>query len=745
MDLATLASGATDGLTKERDVSLRERLRLMLDRKGVLPPPPEHEPEPEPQTVDIVAIARAEEEEMKGYHGLTVDGASGMQMFYTGNTLSDKKRKEKRQQFRVVHFYIELARKADMGMESSDASEKKLSPLQATVADLLFNSSTYTSWLCAVCAVHMCLSFWEPAHIGAPNVIEPPTPWFRATVEFLCIAAYVGDAVLQSVAHGWRAYLESFYSKLCVLCIGAFTVDLILRPALQTSLGGFSRFLRPVIVLARHARLRSEIVLLFRCAARSRAPVTLLLAIITVSAVFGLVLLKTEYGNLSVGTAASVGDFTNFHRAWITLYSLVSSADSYHLVYLFRGYPALSVARPLATVFVAGVSALLFVVATNAVSLLYDNHKDEVERRTRVYRTRARHWLSIAFKNLDDRDKGYISVEKLRYFLATAYPAVPFEPIAQKLRHNVEEQSGLLDFFDFCSVMDMVIAHRDPDAVLFYSTHKWHTLPLVIVLLNGSTLALHGTIKDAAALDSVNAFFIFLYAVEIGTKIFAIRPTRFWRSSCNRFDAILVIAAIVAQVTRIVTVIEHLAAWRAVTALPMLRVFSLVSWLRRPLVDCFGSTVDVFPAISLVLLISYTAAVVGSQCFAGQVAVESGYPVRTPDERDEILHERLPTLDLFAGAQGQFLSFDSFDSAVLVLLQVAIGGWSRVLLGGVGSSYNDDQIAEATAAGRVEILPGSTPLVTWYLIGYRALTLSTFAQVCPQLVCSTRFREAASF
>ena len=34
-----------------------------------------------------------------------------------------------------------------------------------------------------------------------------------------------------------------------------------------------------------------------------------------------------------------------------------------------------------------------------------------------------------------------------------------------------------------------------------------------------------------------------------GTKIFAIRPARFWRSSCNRLDAILVVSAIIAQVS----------------------------------------------------------------------------------------------------------------------------------------------------------------------------------------------------
>ena len=196
----------------------------------------------------------------------------------------------------------------------------------------------------------------------------------------------------------------------------------------------------------------------------------------------------------------------------------MATGDNYHFVYLFRAHPQAATSRPLATVFIGAISITLFVIGANGLSLLYDSHKAAAARKSRICRTKARHWYSVSFKKLDDRENGYISIEKLRYFLSTSYPAVPFEQIAQMLRRNVEEQSGLLDFFDYCTVMDIVVAHRDPDAVLFYSTHKWHTLPLLVVMLNGVVLAFRGTFHDAATLDSVHAFFIFLYAVEIGAS-----------------------------------------------------------------------------------------------------------------------------------------------------------------------------------------------------------------------------------
>ena len=59
--------------------------------------------------------------------------------------------------------------------------------------------------------------------------------------------------------------------------------------------------------------------------------------------------------------------------------------------------------------------------------------------------------------------------------------------------------------------MDMVVAHREPDALQLYSTHMWHTLPLICVLCNMGLLALHGWVTDEAMLDGFNAFFVFLY------------------------------------------------------------------------------------------------------------------------------------------------------------------------------------------------------------------------------------------
>jgi len=109
--------------------------------------------------------------------------------------------------------------------------------------------------------------------------------------------------------------------------------------------------------------------------------------------------------------------------------------------------------------------------------------------------------------------------------------------------------------------------------------------------------------------------------------------------------------------------------------------------------------VDLLPSVALGALLSYLWAILGMQFFAGSLSVDSGYP-------------------------GERLSFDDFGSAVLVLTQTAVGGWSRILLLGIPSSYDDAQAAEAAAQGRVEPLPATVPLATWFLIVYRLLVIS---------------------
>ena len=649
-----------DGEQEQKAGTQRDRMREMIERRGGKLPdltPEQQMDAPAQATIDLEAIAREEQQEMQGYHGLNVDEASGMKMFYTGNTLSERKRKEKQRQFRIVHFYVELARRAQS--VGADVETRTLSDRQAGIANTIFNAKWYAAWLMAVYTVHMLLSFWEPAHFGQDPSMVPYPPsrtWLVPLVEFGCICAYGLDCVMQIYVAGFRDFSTRGINKLYVGLIGLMVANLLVGPPV-------SRYARPVLVFVRHQRIRAEFGMVMAAAKNSLRPFFLLLAVLGLGSIYGVILLREEYaGEINphegsgVASASSVGGFSNIHRSLLTLISLIVTSDNYQFVYVARDYPEASLGRQIAALSLLLIQAALVLVAANAAFALFAAYQRETERAEQMRQSRQRRFLALSFKSLDDRKNSYVSIEKLRYLLATIYPTVPFEPVAAKLRRNVEEQSGLVDFFDYLVVMDSVLKYEAPDPMLLYHTHLWHTLPLGCVVLNGLLLALFGSVGSDAAVDSANAFFTFLYGVEIGAKLFALRPTRFWRSATNRIDASLVTASIVAQIMTIILIFEDKSFWRCWASLPLLRVFILSRTLREACQDCARAASEVLPGFAAVVLLTYGFAVGGMQLFTGSISTESGYP-------------------------GQFLSFDDFASTLLLLWQVLNGGWARTLLG----------------------------------------------------------------
>lgn len=187
------------------------------------------------------------------------------------------------------------------------------------------------------------------------------------------------------------------------------------------------------------------------------------------------------------------------------------------------------------------------------------------------------------------------------------------------------------------------------------NTHMWHTLPMCITIANVMVLALFGTIGDDKSLDSANSFFTFLYGVEIGmpipktatlclreqfrlkqrvvvcatgAKMFALRPGRFFRSSSNKIDFVLVVAAIIAQIMTVILIFEHKSFWRCWASVPLLRLFILTPALRKTMAECRRAIVQLMPGFVVPGLLFYLGAIGGMQLFHGKVHTESGYPVR---------------------------------------------------------------------------------------------------------------------
>ena len=354
----------------------------------------------------------------------------------TGNTLSERKRREKQRQFHIVRFYVELARH---GQTIGADIERPINPQQARIAHTIYNSRLYAGWLVFVYIVQMSLSFYEPAYFGQPvdEVPKAGTSWLPATLDFACILAYGVDGLMQIYVAGWQDFSTRTINRVYFLLLGSMFGDLVMGI-------GFARFARPLIVMIRHARVRAEIELMWRSISQCLTPFAMLVAILALGSVYSVVLLRHEYGGellphlgTGVASAASVGGFTNVHRAFLTLVSLLVSSDSYQFVYLANDYPAIALQRNFAVVWMAVLLGCMVAASLNCGFSLLGAYTRAIEGLNKTKKARQRRFLALSFKTLDDRKNSYVAIEKLRYMLATAYPKVPFEPVAKMLKRNV--------------------------------------------------------------------------------------------------------------------------------------------------------------------------------------------------------------------------------------------------------------------------------------------------------------------
>lgn len=335
-----------------------------------------------------------------------------------------------------MRFYVELARH---GQTIGADVERPLDPRQARIAHTIYNSRRYAGWLLALYTVQMSLSFYEPVYFGQPSDQVPPAAisWLPATLDLACIMAYGADALMQIYVAGWKDFSTRTINRIYFLLLGSMFGDLIMGV-------GFARFARPLMVMVRHARVRAELELMWRSASQCLIPFAMLMATLSIGSVYSVVLLRHEYGGellphlgTGVASAASVGGFTNVHRAFLTLTSLLVSSDSYQFVYLANDYPAIALQRNIAVAWMVLLLSCLLVATLNCGFSLLGAYQRAIDALVKTKKARQRRFLALSFKTLDDRKNSYIAIEKLRYMLATAYPTVPFEPVAKMLKRNV--------------------------------------------------------------------------------------------------------------------------------------------------------------------------------------------------------------------------------------------------------------------------------------------------------------------
>ncbi|GAA4894092.1 ion transporter [Streptomonospora salina] len=143
-------------------------------------------------------------------------------------------------------------------------------------------------------------------------------------------------------------------------------------------------------------------------------------------------------------------------------------------------------------------------------------------------------------------------------------------------------------------------------------SHRFQTLIVLLILLNAATLGMETYVDGPLAgaedlLAAAETGFVTVFAAELALKVFA-HGRRFFRDPWNWFDmAVVGIAAVPAS--------SGLSVLRTLRILRILRLISVLPQMRTIVTALFRSVPGMGAVIGLLLIIVYTAAVLGERLF----------------------------------------------------------------------------------------------------------------------------------
>jgi len=263
-------------------------------------------------------------------------------------------------------------------------------------------------------------------------------------------------------------------------------------------------------------------------------------------------------------------------------------------------------------------------------------------------------------------------------------------------------------------------------------THWFTNAVLFLVLINFWFATLYGTLDSDALIDDVTATIMLIYALELAMKIFAFGWDEFWnyneyhpgraekmRGYAYRYDFVVI------SISLIAFVIAHGIAGsyeltqhhvlRALTAIPVLRIFSVVENARNTLFGVLIATAAFIPVFFLLLLLFYCYAVVGVYLFAGDENYYLPTDVEPNSTFDQIHFAGISLFQVLTGQNWDIIMYVhlytfGFGAAWFFLSFVILFGlvYTQLVIGMVVDGYLDS-VKEAEEDEKEKIVEKQDP------------------------------------
>jgi len=546
--------------------------------------------------------------------------------------------------------------------------------VRAMAAYHLHNSIGVRVVVMVVALLQMMVTPWEPLSIRQASLplskqIQDNDVgyWWTTAVDIVACVVYILFLLLKFYHLGmwqfWRKGWNRFYFGLVILS----TIDLLLKPV--AVIPPISMPLRPFMVVCLSQKLRHAVIVFGRTLiAKGTLNVMLQIGIlIIVFSVFGVYWMA---GNASWWEGDGVCSFCNFNDTLNSMLSfyVLSTSENYPDVMvpaLTRAYEERGVFDfPVFLFLIAFIFVYQIFLLNVVIAVFVDVYNSQRRQQIVAQRVRERKGLLAAFRALDHDSTGFLSYDTYSRLIRRLLPKLT--PGQIRMTFDVMDVDGnnqidVMEFFELLDVMvlrfrkPMVekvrriedegvvsrnimrvrealhsIVHTNKSKVVFGVFSALLTIASIVVLYGiadqGLALQLTGGSTNNSPSSpplppSLEAFvwasfFISLLMVaEIGVRMLAVKPQRFWSSMWDVFDTVLVFISFLAEIIGLAVDPVGNGVINAVRALRVLRLITISDRSKLFARVFLDTAVSLVPYIYLALASGFVFVVVGSFIF----------------------------------------------------------------------------------------------------------------------------------
>ncbi|EAR87869.2 cation channel family transporter (macronuclear) [Tetrahymena thermophila SB210] len=598
------------------------------------------------------------------------------------------------------------------------------------------NSSLWNDFLLFLGWVYILMSFFEPAHRNGQS-LDQQTFHFMTGLESFILSLQTIDLimeVLQRSSQENQNLLEAFISRkknLFRLIFFVLNISDLINYVIQypQNTFRFARVFRPLQIIIFSKSLRRNFQGIINSAKNLLMILFFDIIITSFWAYVGMNLIGDIYNDPSVDT--SIVDFRDFFKASNSLY-IFSSLDLFPDIL----FPAVTASFYYLLYFLPYIIMFLLLFVPIPVAVVYEGFRKHRLNLLIADRIKRRKALWACFQCIvQDQKKSYITKSEFCSFFYFVYQQVELEDQAEILSDVLYNEIDINDnkkvsIEEFFTVLEFTeqrkefrlqrikpsrlwINFREYIQFKFDLTNvlegrKWEALSFLMTI--GSCILtililIYDSLSTDSYVDFFDKFFFAFFSLEIVLKIVAFGPVNFSDEPWNMFDLILVLfqaffdyifvtflknsnvksvsASRVLKIAKLQKVFRMFRAFRTVKVLNYvlsgLDIIRKVYEMLYKIVICIPIVMKL-SVIYVIVIYIYTA--VGVEIFNTQLQTlyPSEYGRALCDQTDEGQTD-------FNSCQ--YVNFNSFAGASLILLQVCVGaGWGDIVFD-FGKKFQD--------------------------------------------------------